>query len=615
MATQIQLRRGTASAWTTANPVLAVGEMGLETDTGKFKVGNGSSTWTALVYSSGPAGPTGATGLTGPTGLTGSTGATGPTGLTGSAGPTGAAGANGTNGTNGTNGAAATIAVGTTTTGTAAVTNSGSSSAAVFNFTVPQGVAGATGTTGPAGPTGATGAQGIQTSATAPINTSILWADTMTTGAAGTVPSGGTIGQVLAKNSGTNYDTEWASVGSAARPLITSGAYLDGTGLVLNGLTANYASTPDSAALSITGDIDIKVKVTLADWTPSGARAFVAKRNTTSTISYLLYIQSGALRLATSPDGTATNTVEGISVATGIPDGSTKWVRGTLDVDNGSSQRVCKFYTSNDGVSWTQLGTTITTAGTTSIYDTAIPVEIGTITLGTSANLFGTVHRAIIQSAFDTPDNTTSTVFDADFSTQTADALAFTESSANAATVTINTTRYSYGIPNVQSGALGTGTITAGVDRYQRFIVTQPITVDIVLLEVTTGPASAATVYFGLYACDNDLQPTGNVLLATDIAVGTSATGVFTKQVTPVTLQAGSYVFATNTSVNLVARRLIAGDVSIAGGYGATGSVLILSSNRTAASFLNNPSAWNTITTASTVGSSHFALLRYKAAS
>ena len=376
MATQIQLRRGIASAWTTTNPVLAVGEMGLETDTGKFKVGNGSSTWTSLVYSSGltgATGPTGATGLTGPTGLTGSTG---PAGLTGSAGPT-----------------------------------------------------------------GATGAEGIQTSATAPINTSILWADTMTTGAAGTVPSGGTIGQVLAKNSGTNYDTKWASVGSAARPLLTSGAYLDGTGLVLNGLTANYASTPDSAALSITGDIDIKVKVTLADWTPSGARAFVAKRNTTSTISYLLYIQSGALRLATSPDGTATNTVEGISVATGIADGSTKWVRGTLDVDNGSSQRVCKFYTSNDGVSWTQLGTTITTAGTTSIYDTAIPVEIGTITLGTSANLIGTVHRAIIQSAFDTTDNTTSTVFDADFSTQTADALAFTESSVNAATVTINTTR------------------------------------------------------------------------------------------------------------------------------------------------------------------------------
>ena len=549
MATQIQLRRGIASAWTTTNPVLAVGEMGLETDTGKFKVGNGSSTWTSLVYSSGltgATGPTGATGLTGPTGLTGSTG---PAGLTGSAGPT-----------------------------------------------------------------GATGAEGIQTSATAPINTSILWADTMTTGAAGTVPSGGTIGQVLAKNSGTNYDTEWASVGSAARPLLTSGAYLDGTGLVLNGLTANYASTPDSAALSITGDIDIKVKVTLADWTPSGARAFVAKRNTTSTISYLLYIQSGALRLATSPDGTATNTVEGISVATGIADGSTKWVRGTLDVDNGSSQRVCKFYTSNDGVSWTQLGTTITTAGTTSIYDTAIPVEIGTITLGTSANLIGTVHRAIIQSAFDTTDNTTSTVFDADFSTQTADALAFTESSVNAATVTINTTRYSYGIPNTQSGSLSTGSLTLGNDRYQPFVVTKPIVVDMALIEVTAGPASAATVYFGLYAADDNWQPTGNVLLATDLAVGTSATGVFTKQVTPVTLQAGTYLFATNSSVTMTVRTLVNGNAAIGQSYGASGALLVFSRGRTAAAFGNSPNAWNTTASGSSAGQINYALLRYKAA-
>ena len=48
--TQIQLRRGAASAWTTANPVLAVGEVGIETDTYKIKVGDGTQTWTALPY-------------------------------------------------------------------------------------------------------------------------------------------------------------------------------------------------------------------------------------------------------------------------------------------------------------------------------------------------------------------------------------------------------------------------------------------------------------------------------------------------------------------------------------------------------------------------------------
>lgn len=55
MAVQIQLRRGTASEWTSANPVLAVGEMGLETDTLKYKIGNGSTAWTSLSYASLPA--------------------------------------------------------------------------------------------------------------------------------------------------------------------------------------------------------------------------------------------------------------------------------------------------------------------------------------------------------------------------------------------------------------------------------------------------------------------------------------------------------------------------------------------------------------------------------
>lgn len=49
--TIIKLRRGTASQWTTANPVLAAGEIGLETDTLRTKYGNGSSAWTALSYS------------------------------------------------------------------------------------------------------------------------------------------------------------------------------------------------------------------------------------------------------------------------------------------------------------------------------------------------------------------------------------------------------------------------------------------------------------------------------------------------------------------------------------------------------------------------------------
>ena len=52
MAVQIQLRRGTAAQWTVINPVLAQGEMAVELDTGKFKIGDGIKDWNALPYPS-----------------------------------------------------------------------------------------------------------------------------------------------------------------------------------------------------------------------------------------------------------------------------------------------------------------------------------------------------------------------------------------------------------------------------------------------------------------------------------------------------------------------------------------------------------------------------------
>jgi hypothetical protein len=51
VVTQIQFRRGTAAQWTSANPTLASGELGFETDTGFAKIGNGSTAWNSLAYS------------------------------------------------------------------------------------------------------------------------------------------------------------------------------------------------------------------------------------------------------------------------------------------------------------------------------------------------------------------------------------------------------------------------------------------------------------------------------------------------------------------------------------------------------------------------------------
>jgi hypothetical protein len=53
MTTRIKLRRDIAANWTQTNPVLAAGEPGLETDTGKVKYGNGTAPWVQLSYSGG----------------------------------------------------------------------------------------------------------------------------------------------------------------------------------------------------------------------------------------------------------------------------------------------------------------------------------------------------------------------------------------------------------------------------------------------------------------------------------------------------------------------------------------------------------------------------------
>lgn len=136
----IRLRRGTAAQWQSVNPVLAAGEMGIETDTRKFKFGNGTTQWNGISYASSGGGDGGGffvadappvgpnigdiwycsenTGdLAGKSfirydgywvelnpGTLGPKGDTGATGATGATGPTGPAGANGTNGIDGIDG-------------------------------------------------------------------------------------------------------------------------------------------------------------------------------------------------------------------------------------------------------------------------------------------------------------------------------------------------------------------------------------------------------------------------------------------------------------------------------------------------------------------------------
>lgn len=49
---QMQQRRDTAAGWTSSNPTLLAGELGFETDTYKYKLGDGTTVWTSLAYAS-----------------------------------------------------------------------------------------------------------------------------------------------------------------------------------------------------------------------------------------------------------------------------------------------------------------------------------------------------------------------------------------------------------------------------------------------------------------------------------------------------------------------------------------------------------------------------------
>jgi hypothetical protein len=179
--TIIQHKRGTSTNWTTSNPILAIGEIGYETDTGKFKIGDGTSVWSDLDYFEAGAvsGATGPTGPTGSAGATGSQGPTGPTGATGSAstvtgptGPTGAAGAastvTGPTGPTGAAGAASTVTGPTGPQGNIGPTGPTGAASTVTGPTGPAGTNGTNGTNGTDGATGPTGPQGAASTVTGP---------------------------------------------------------------------------------------------------------------------------------------------------------------------------------------------------------------------------------------------------------------------------------------------------------------------------------------------------------------------------------------------------------------------------------------------------------------
>lgn len=197
--------------------------------------------------------------------------------------------------------------------------------------------------------------------------------------------------------------------------------------LALPGTSGCYASTPDSAAVSVTGDIDVRLKVLLPDYTPVATAVLLGKSGTATHMSYVFYLNTnGKLTAQASVTGSALSSATA-SVATGITDGALYWIRFTRT----SADGVVKFYKSSDGSSWTQIGTDQSTT-TGAIFDSDHILEVGASSGGTSFPAVGHFYRAQIRNTV--ADDGSGIVFDADF---TDTGRTFNEAGNNAV-VTIN---------------------------------------------------------------------------------------------------------------------------------------------------------------------------------
>ena len=144
----------------------------------------------------------------------------------------------------------------------------------------------------------------------------------------------------------------------------------------LNGVAGNKFTTPSVAALDIVGDITMVAQLTPGSWDQDSY--LVSKRNTSTNIAYSFVTNTngtGGIGARFSSDGLS-NAGETVSSTAAVPfsAGSSGWVAVTR------SGADVKFWTSTDGVAWTQLGTTLTLSFSGDIFVSTSVLTVGSNT-------------------------------------------------------------------------------------------------------------------------------------------------------------------------------------------------------------------------------------------
>ncbi|MFH0243587.1 hypothetical protein ACGRHY_14435 [Streptomyces sp. HK10] len=172
--------------------------------------------------------------------------------------------------------------------------------------------------------------------------------------------------------------------------------------LALNGDPNGHASTPDTPALDITGDLDLRVEAT-ADWHTAGLEETLIGKwgPNDGTWSYVLRLSNTTIVLGWTTDGTE-STFTGITsgaLPTQVPHRAA--VRATLDVDNGTGGYTVVLYwaESLDGP-WEEVYTHHGT-GVTSVYSSAEPLTLTpsytSVSGAVRSTLTGRIHRAEVR--------------------------------------------------------------------------------------------------------------------------------------------------------------------------------------------------------------------------